>query len=247
MDRGLQYRSAIFYADPGQQETAERLKRRLDDSGVLKKPVVTEILPLKQFHPAEDYHQDYHQENSLRYRFYRSGSGRNGYIEDTWTDENVRKAFPREVGDAAWTKPGKEALKEQLTPMQFKVTQQDGTEPAFNNEHWDEKRPGVYLDVVSRQPLFSSADKFDSGTGWPSFTRPIRPDAVTTREDRSLFTTRTEVRSRLAGSHLGHVFEDGPPPTGLRYCINSAALRFVPLEELEDEGLGRYARQLKNR
>lgn len=142
----------------------------------------------------------------------------------------------------SFVKPTDDQLRDRLTPEQYRVTQHEGTEPPFRNAYWDEHRAGIYVDVVSGEPLFSSLDKFDSGTGWPSFTRPIDSGALTTRTDRQLFMTRTEVRSRLADSHLGHVFDDGPPPTRLRYCINSAALRFVPAERLSQEGYGKYAR-----
>jgi peptide methionine sulfoxide reductase msrA/msrB len=141
-----------------------------------------------------------------------------------------------------FAKPSKEELKKRLTRMQYKVTQEEGTEPAFNNEYWDNKKPGIYVDIVSGEPLFSSLDKYDSGTGWPSFTRPLEPGNIMEKEDRSLFSARTEVRSKLGGSHLGHVFNDGPRPAGLRYCMNSAALRFIPKEELEKEGYGKYVK-----
>lgn len=137
-------------------------------------------------------------------------------------------------------KPSETELRERLTPLQYKVTQEEGTEPPFRNEYWDEKREGIYVDVISGEPLFSSRDKYDSGTGWPSFTRPLEPDNIVEREDSRLLMPRIEARSKHAGSHLGHVFPDGPPPTGLRYCMNSAALRFIPKEDLEKEGYGQY-------
>ena len=141
---------------------------------------------------------------------------------------------------AAFRKPSDAELKKQLTPEQYQVTQHEGTEAPFRNAYWNNHEQGIYVDVVSGEPLFSSLDKFDSGTGWPSFTRPLEAEAVSTRTDRSLFSTRTEVRSRLADSHLGHVFDDGPAPGGLRYCMNSASLRFVPVARLEAEGYGEY-------
>ena len=139
-----------------------------------------------------------------------------------------------------WTPMSKEELKEKLTPLQYHVTQEDGTEPAFQNEYWDNKKPGIYVDIVSGEPLFSSTDKFKSGTGWPSFTQPIVKENIVEKEDRSFFMVRTEVRSKHGNSHLGHVFPDGPEPTGLRYCMNSASLRFIPVEDLEKEGYGEF-------
>ncbi|MFC1599344.1 peptide-methionine (R)-S-oxide reductase MsrB [Candidatus Omnitrophota bacterium] len=236
-DRGQQYKTAIFYHNQKQKEIAQASKKKLELSGKFKKPIVTEILPAAVFYKAEECHQDYYKTCPLRYKAYKKGSGREDFLLETWPEKEKKSA---EEKPAQFTKPSKEELKESLTPLQYKVTQEDATEKAFQNEYWDNKKEGIYVDVVSGEPLFSSRDKFVSGTGWSSFTRPLDEENIVEKQDRSFFMVRTEVRSSLADSHLGHIFQDGPPPGGLRYCINSAALRFVPRDELKEQGYGQY-------
>jgi peptide methionine sulfoxide reductase msrA/msrB len=237
VDRGRQYRSVIFYHDEEQKRSAEKSRETLERSGKFEKPIATEILEFTNFYEAEDYHQDYYKKNPLRYAFYRSGSGRDSFLKKTWGKE-MESMKPKE--ERTYTKPEDALLRKKLTPLQYEVTQRNGTERPFQNEYWGNKKEGIYVDIVSGEPLFSSLDKFDSGTGWPSFTKPLVPENIVEREDRSFFTKRIEVRSKHGGSHLGHVFDDGPPPTGLRYCINSASLRFISKEDLEKEGYGTY-------
>jgi peptide methionine sulfoxide reductase msrA/msrB len=236
-DRGSQYRTAIFYHDEEQKQAAKKSKRALEASGKFDRPIVTEVRPFTKFYEAEDYHREYYKKNPLRYRLYLQGSGREQFLKKTWKTDIKDQSNDN---DAPYRKPDDETLRKRLTPLQYEVTQHEETEPPFRNEYWDNEREGIYVDIVTGEPLFSSRNKFDSGCGWPSFTRPIDSESIVEKEDLKLFMRRTEVRSKRGDSHLGHVFPDGPQPAGLRYCINSAAVRFISKEDMEKEGYGEY-------
>ncbi len=258
-DRGYQYTPAIYYFNDVQKNLATILIQKIEGTGKFSSPVKVEVLPYTNFYTAEEYHQDYKDKNPVRYAAYREANGRNAFIRKNWQDDSpyVKDIFSSQTSSTSttimkqrhwedFTKEEKEEKLKTLTELSLKVTQEEGTERAFTHEYNDNKRDGLYVDIVSGEPLFSSKDKYDSGTGWPSFVKPVATSSVTLHEDKGLFTSRTEVRSVIADSHLGHVFPDGPQDRGgMRYCMNGAALLFIPKEELEARGYGEYVSLFK--
>jgi peptide methionine sulfoxide reductase msrA/msrB len=259
-DRGKDYSPAFYYSNSNEKSIIDNLIKEVNEKGPYAKDLAVAVEATPKFYAAEDYHQDYYKGtlSSLKYKYYRNASGRDAFINKVWGTDTKASLSWRKNGDAAvsantqtnsswqsYVKPSKDILRTQLEAVTFSVTQEDGTERAGSsplNKIYDR---GIYVDILSGEPLYSSKDKFDSGTGWPSFVRPIEASAVTEHEDNTFFSKRTEVRSKLADNHLGHVFPDGPRDRGgLRYCMNGVALRFIPESDMVAKGYGAYIKSL---
>lgn len=258
-DRGDEYAPAFYYANEVQNEIIDNLITDVNNNGPYEKLLAIDVEPAATFWPAEDFHQDYYKGSlsKLKYQYYRTASGRDDFIKKFWgtndhspklpwrQEQTINTSNNQNYMWSSYQKPSPDVLKEKLDEMTFEVTQAEGTEPPLSSPLDKNYEPGIYVDVLSGEPLYSSKDKFDSGTGWPSFTKPITSAAVTEHEDRKLFSTRMEIRSAIADNHLGHVFTDGPKDsTGLRYCMNGVALRFIPKDQMESEGYGDFLQYL---
>ncbi len=260
-DRGIEYSSAAYFSSPTEKLRAESVVKSIDAKNIYEKPLALYIVPAVTFWPAEEYHQDYAIKNPIRYSYYRNASGRDDFITKHWGTNTVPTPTPEvsavsshanitntkimnTISSHPWehfVKPSDAELRKLLTPLQYSVTQKEGTEKPFVNEYDKTYDAGIYVDIVSGEPLYSSKDKFDSGTGWPSFVKPITQNAVVEKVDKTFFSTRTEIRSKIADSHIGHVFDDGPKERGgKRYCMNSAALKFIPKADMQKLGYGDF-------
>lgn len=247
VDRGLQYRPVIFYYNQEQKNKAEKSKKYIENKQIFNESIKVEIKNYTSFYKAEEYHQNYHKKSKIKYDYYRYNSGRDQFIEKHW--KSIELNFSKDIMKSSKnnTKSKNNSKdnygfdgKEELSEMEYYVAVENGTEPAFNNEYWNNTRSGIYVDIKSGTPLFSSTHKYKSGTGWPSFTKPINKSKIVLQPDPGILGTRTEVRTNKSNIHLGHVFDDGPEPTGKRYCMNSAALKFIPKEKMKEKGYNEY-------